>query len=356
MTSGDLLLYGCNGYTGELIAREAAARGLRPILAGRRRLPVAALAGELSLPHRVFPLDDAPALAAGLRGVAAVLHCAGPFSTTSRPMAEACLAARTHYVDITGELSVFRELLARDAAARAAGVTLLPGAGLDVVPSDCLAAQLARRLPGASRLDLALLALGGVSHGTALTMVEMLGQPGAVCRGGRLQDSPLGALSRDVDFGRGPVRCLSVPWGDVLTAHVSTGIPDITTYVAMPRAARLGMRLARLSGGLLVAAPVRRALAARVNRQPGGPTPAQREAGRCLLWAEARDERGGRAEARLTVPEGYAFTVHSALALAQRALEGALPPGFQTPSRACGADFVLGLPGVRAEPGGVAAG
>jgi short subunit dehydrogenase-like uncharacterized protein len=349
MTSGELLIYGANGYSGELIAREAAARALRPVLAGRRQQPVAALATDLSLPHRVFPLDDAAALAAGLRGVAVVLHCAGPFRATSAPMAQACLAARAHYLDITGELAVFRALLARDADARAAGVTLLPGAGLDVVPSDGLAAALARRLPGATRLELALLALGGVSHGTALTMIEMLGQPGAVCRGGRLQDSPLGALARDVDFGRGPVRCLSVPWGDVLTAHVSTGIPDITTYIALPRAARLGVRLARWSGGLLVAAPVRRLLAARVNRRPGGPSREQRNAGRCFLWGEVRGAEGARAEARMMVPEGYAFTVQSSLALAQRALRGELPPGFQTPSRACGADFVLGLPGVRAE-------
>jgi short subunit dehydrogenase-like uncharacterized protein len=51
VTSGNSLIYGANGFTGELIAREAVARGLRPILAGRRGEPVEALASELGLPH-----------------------------------------------------------------------------------------------------------------------------------------------------------------------------------------------------------------------------------------------------------------------------------------------------------------
>jgi hypothetical protein len=119
-------------------------------------------------------------------------------------MAEACLRQGAHYLDVTGEAVVFEALRARDAAARAAGVMLLPGAGFDVVPSDCLAAALAARLPDATRLDLAFLALGGVSRGTALTALEHLPVGRAWCaRGGRLVPPPRGARTRDVDFGRG---------------------------------------------------------------------------------------------------------------------------------------------------------
>src|SRR5262245_1082119 len=83
------LIYGSNGYTGALIAREAAARGQRPVLAGRSADAVEALARQLGLEARVFGLDDPAALSAGLDGMAAVLHCAGPFAHTARPMAEA---------------------------------------------------------------------------------------------------------------------------------------------------------------------------------------------------------------------------------------------------------------------------
>ena len=105
--TGGLLIYGANGYTGELIARAAAAQSLAPILAGRSAGSIKALAGELGCEFRVFSLDDATAVAAALAGSRVVLHCAGPFSATAGPMMSACLAARVHYTDITGEIEVF---------------------------------------------------------------------------------------------------------------------------------------------------------------------------------------------------------------------------------------------------------
>src|SRR3989304_5601203 len=143
------LLYGATGYTGRLIARMAVQRGLRPTLAGRNPGKVGVLAAELGLESRVAALEDPAAVDAMLSGVTLVLHCAGPFIPTFRPMVEACLRTGTHYLDITGEYPVFEALAARDAQARAAGIMVLPGAGFGVVPSDCLAAPLKRRLPPA---------------------------------------------------------------------------------------------------------------------------------------------------------------------------------------------------------------
>src|SRR5207248_2478065 len=101
----DLLIYGANGYTGSLIARTAVARGQQPVLAGRNAEALAALARELSLEHRTFSLDKPGAVEEGIEGVPVVLHCAGPFAKTFKPMADACLRRRTHYLDITGEVS-----------------------------------------------------------------------------------------------------------------------------------------------------------------------------------------------------------------------------------------------------------
>jgi short subunit dehydrogenase-like uncharacterized protein len=75
------LIYGANGYTGALIAREAARRGLKPILAGRSAAAIEPLARELGLEARVFGVEQPR-----LEGVELVLHCAGPFSRTSAPM------------------------------------------------------------------------------------------------------------------------------------------------------------------------------------------------------------------------------------------------------------------------------
>src|SRR4051794_18424495 len=139
---GTFLLYGAYGYTGELITRFAAERGLKPILAGRSKEKTAEIAERFGFEYRVFGLDETVMLDAVLEEVDVVLHCAGPFSLTSRPMVEACIRNRKHYTDITGEIAVFEACAARDKQARDAGVMLMPGVGFDVAPSDCLALHL----------------------------------------------------------------------------------------------------------------------------------------------------------------------------------------------------------------------
>ena len=341
------IVYGAYGYTGELVARRAVAAGLRPVLAGRRAEPLRALAAELGLEARAFGLDDPSALARELAGAGAVLHCAGPFAHTWRAMVEGCLAARCHYLDVTGEVDVFEGIAALSARAEAARVMLLPGVGFDVVPSDNLAAHVAGRLPGAARLRLAFTAVGGVSRGTALTMVERLGSKGLVRRGGALVAvRPFARAALDLGDGRRRA-AVQIPWGDLATAWRSTRIPDIEVFMTVTRAAARSLQIAALAGPLLRLAPLRRALAARVRAGAPGPSAEARARGRSLLWAEAGDGAGRRAAARLEAPEGYTLKATTAVAALQRALRGDVKPGFQTPSTAYGKDFVLDMEGVR---------
>jgi short subunit dehydrogenase-like uncharacterized protein len=342
-----LLIYGSTGYTGRLIVAEALARGLRPVLAGRSADAVCAQAEPLGLEWRVADLDHAGALDEALAGATVVLHCAGPFARTWRAMSDACLRVRAHYLDITGEIAVFEGLAARNSEARAAGIMLLPGVGFDVVPSDCLAAHLARRVPGAVRLSLAFLALGGASRGTLSTMVENLGAPGAVRRNGKIVAVLQAWRTRRIDFGDGTQRdATTIPWGDISTAFHSTGIPDIEVFMSMRPAIRRAMIASRWLGPVLRSGIVRRTLAARVRRGPAGPSDAARERGVSLLWGEAVAADGRRAEARLRGASGYTLTAQTAVHLAAKALGGNAPAGFQTPSRAYGADLILEIPGV----------
>ncbi len=339
------LLYGSYGYTGNLIAREAVRRGLKPILAGRDAEKLEPQALRLGLEGRVFSLDNSERVAEQLDGVTAVLHCAGPFSKTAQPMAEACLRTGVHYLDITGEIGVFEALAGWDARAREAGVMLLPGVGFDVVPSDCLAAHLKKRLPSAARLRLAFEGLGGVSRGTARTALESF-VGGAVRRDGDITTVPAAFKTRRVDFGEGPRQTVTIPWGDVATAYHSTGIPDIEVYMAAPERLVWALRASRYLGPLLYKGPVRRFLEARIDRGPAGPDEATREGGRTLLWGEVTDKAGGRAEARMKTPEGYKLTVLTSLLVLEKVLAREVRVGFQTPATAYGADFVLDIDGV----------
>lgn len=343
------LLYGANGFVGDAAARLAIQSGLRPILAGRDAARLASQADELGVECRVFRLDDSAAIDRALKEVPLVLHCAGPYLYTARPMVEACLRAGVHYLDLTGEIPVYEAIAARDAEARARGVMLLPGVGFDVVPTDCLAVHLKKRLPSATRLTLAFQSLGpaGLPPGTQRTAVELIPYGNRVRRNGRLERPRRAVKTRRVDFGRGPVEATRLTWGDVFTAYYSTGIPNIEVYAALPKA--MGRQLAALNylRPLFKLAVVRNLLKRGIR--PGS-TAAQRARTVTHVWGEVADDRGRSAMSRLHGPEaGVVWTTRAALAAVQKVLAGNAPAGFQTPALAYGADFVLDGEGVTRE-------
>jgi short subunit dehydrogenase-like uncharacterized protein len=351
VSDGALLIYGANGYTGRLIVKQAVARSLRPILSGRNVAEIEAIAREHGLESRAASLDDATSLDAALAGCAVVIHAAGPFSRTSKPMVDACIRNRAHYLDITGEISVFETLASgeRSAAAKAAGVMLLPGSGFDVVPSDCLAAHLSQRLPAATWLTLAFSGGTGLSRGTATTMVENIERGGAIRRAGRITKVPAAWRRREIDFGDRTRRVVTLPWGDVSTAFHSTGIPNIEVYTAAPESAVRGMIASRYIGWLLATEPAQRFLKERIKSGAAGPSESQRAAAVARLWGEAWDDDGNRVVSRLRTPDGYTLTALTAVAAAEKVLAGGAKPGFQTPSRAFGADFILEIEGTERE-------
>jgi short subunit dehydrogenase-like uncharacterized protein len=334
------LLYGANGYTGRLIAREAHRRGVRAVLAGRRREEIEPLAQELGFEARVFALEDTAALDAALRATGTVLLAAGPFSATSRPVLEACLRTGANYLDISGEVQVFEWVFEHRQAARARDCVVLPGVGFDVVPSDCLAARLKQALPEATHLELAL-AGGRLSRGTARTMVEGLGLGGAVRLNGEVRREPLLARVREARFRDRTRTVASIAWGDVSTAYYSTGIPNIVVYRAMQGGAVRWLPVARRLLPLAGARPAQRALMALVDRlvkSPEGSGPAQ-------LWGRVADAHGRSVEGTLTTPEAYHLTGMTASECAERVSQGALEPGIHTPSQAFGADFITEIEG-----------
>lgn len=340
----NFLIYGANGYTGELITRFAVERGLRPILAGRSEAKVAELAAKHQLEHRVFSLDETSKLDAMLHEVDAVLHCAGPFAITSKAMVEACLRTRTHYTDITGEIEVFEACAQMDARASEAGVMLMPGVGFDVVPSDCLARHLKDRLPTATHLTLAFRSVGRLSHGTKSTMLMNIGRGGAVRVGGKITPVPAGWKTLKIDLGEGEETTVTIPWGDIATAYHSTGIPNIEVYTAVPPSQVRLLKLSRHIGWLLAKKFVQKFL--QKNVASGGPSDKERARGRTLMWGEATDAEGNRVVSRQQCPEAYTLTALAALNIIEKILDCNFTAGYQTPAKAYGPNLILEINGV----------
>ena len=350
MQSNTFLLYGANGYTGELIARYAQQYNLKPILAGRRKEVIEPLANKLNLTFKIFDLNDTAALHTALKEVKVVIHAAGPFQYTAKQMVEACLQTGTHYLDINGDITVFEMIKRYDAAAKKAGIMLMPGAGFDVVPTDCIALQLKNMLPDAVSLQLAFASLGGgISHGTATTMASKLGEGGAVRKEGKIIRKPLGQKGMWVDFGRKKLFVMSIPWGDISTAHFTTGIPDIETYTGISPKTYHILKWQPLFNWLLRTNFIRSIIKKKINERPAGPSDEQREKATSLVWGKATNAKDETAIARLSGPEGYTLTTHSVLIVAQKILNGNFSAGYQTPASAYGENLVLEVPGVKRE-------
>lgn len=345
---GHCLIYGANGFTGELIAREAVRQGLRPILAGRNATAVTALAETLRCESRIFDLDSPSAVAHALADVDAVLHCAGPFVTTARPMVEACFRTGTHYADISGEIPVLEDLYSLDAEAVQAGVAVVPGSGFDVVPTDCLALTLKEALPDATHLRLAMAGKPTLSRGTWRSTLQTVPRCGAVRRRGGLVTVPHAWQAETITFDDVSLYAMTLPWGDVSAAWKSTGIPDIEVYAAMPRATVAIMRLVRG-----VVCPLLRirwlmnlllTLAARVIT---GPSEHIRNTETMRLRGDVWNDRGEHVTRFMRTPEAYTTTAATAVAMLRALADGRIPPGTWTPAQAMGSDFAVSIPGIR---------
>ncbi|MFA0810610.1 saccharopine dehydrogenase family protein [Microbulbifer epialgicus] len=346
MNNKNIMIYGANGYTGELIARKAVAQGYRPILAGRNPQKLQPLTDELNLAAMVIDLESTDTLERSLQDIYLVIHCAGPFSTTAGPMMRACINSKTHYQDITGEIAVFEAAHKLEAEARAAGVVLCPGTGFDVIPTDCLAAALHKKMPTATHLTLGFDSDSGLSPGTAKTSIESLGAGGAIRRNGKIEAIGHGELTREIDFGRGAKFAVSIPWGDVATAFYSTGIPNIEAYIPMsPQRAKKLKRLNSIRW-LLSTRWMQNWLKSKVEKSVHGPDKERRTGQKTWVWGEVRnDRRGERKVGRVLTANGYDVTVSGSLAVMEFLLSYTGEGGYFTPSALCGPGLVEKLPG-----------
>lgn len=341
--SSEWMLYGASGFTGRLIAAEAANRGMKPVLAGRSAERIERLGQDTGRPCRAFSLTSADEVAKQLDGVSAVLHCAGPFSETAKPMIDACIARGVHYLDITGEIDVIEWASQQDERACSAGVTLMPAVGMDVVPSDCLAAMLSESLPNAVRLELAFSGQFTLSPGTAKTIWQQVHSGGRVRQDGQIVRVPTAWKTMEIPFARKARWAMTIPWGDVASAYHTTGIPNIEVYTALPRTQIKQARRFRWLVAMAGFRPIQWMGRRWINRRVSGPDEKELRHGRTEFWGRVTDGDGNTAEAVLETPNGYTLTVQTSLAVFDELLTGRIEPGFFTPAKALGSDFICRL-------------
>lgn len=342
MTNSTIIIYGSYGYTGKIIALECKAKNLAVILAGRDKQALQKQSEETEYPYEVVDISDSIALKNLLRKGAIVIHCGGPFQFTAKAMADACLETKTHYTDITGEHQVFELLAGYDQRGKEAGITIMPGTGFDVVPSDCLALHLKNRLPMATHLQLAFtMSKGGLSRGTSRTMTEGLGNGSLIRKDGKLTPIHLGERVLEIDFGAFKTSTLNIPWGDISTAWRSTGIPNIEVYTGATASMIRNAKMSKYFNWLLRTRWVKNYMLKKVDQKPAGPSEEKRNSGRSFLWGKVWDASGKECISRLETLSGYTLTAKTAVLIAEKILGGNFKSGYQTPAMAYGADLIM---------------
>lgn len=340
------ILYGATGYTAQLIIKESLAKGLKPTLAARNSAKLQKLANKHQLDYLCFSLDSAEQVAEKIKSFDVCLNAAGPFSQTAKIMIEACLLSSCHYLDITGEIGVFELAKSYNEQAKQKKLMIMPGVGFDVVPSDCLANFLKEKMPNAQNLELAFTSIGGaLSHGTASTMLENLGEGSAARVNGKIVKVPVGHLSKKIDFGEVKHWTMTIPWGDVSTAYTSTKIPNIVVYTGVPKSTINLMKFQGLFNPILKTKFVKNILQKWVDKNLYGPSSKKNEHGKSLLWGEVTGSDGSKISALLKCKEGYLLTALCSVNICMKVLNKNFQEGYQTPASAYGYSLILEIEG-----------
>ena len=312
-----LIIYGATGYTGSLVARQAKAAGLDFVIAGRDATKLEVLSQDLDVPYAAFSVDTVAELAMALAEYDVVLNCAGPFAKTAEPIMRACIEVGAHYLDITAEFNVYTLAESLSVEARSGGSMLLPGAGWDVVPSDCLAVHTVAKVEKPQRLRIALQVAGSMSRGSAISAAEIMAV-GLLARvDGEIVAVP-DAKTAEFNFGNGYVECYPLSFGDLITAWHSTQVPNIEMFVHVTGAAFPEGDLSAL---------------------PDGPSEAEKTANRAMVVADVLGEDGSFASSMIDTVNGYTYTPLAAIEAARRVLAGEFRRGFTTPAMVFGSDF-----------------
>jgi len=316
---GKLLIYGATGYTGTLIAHEAARRGLEFEIAGRSEAKLATLAAELNVAYHVFPVDSIEGWKKSLKSKTALLNIAGPFSETADQAMKAAIQFQVHYIDITAEIDIYRLAETKDAQAKAAGIMLLSGAGL-FSTYDPLVVHTARRVEDPVSLRVAFKYSGGFTPGSVASASNIINAGILMRKNGVLESFPE-AKPAAFDFGNGPEDASPLPLGGVVISYKSTGIQNIEEYFLMAQAA--------------------------ISLDAEAKTDSQESEGISKIVAEVTGANGTVVRTIAEMPGGYMPTVLSAIEITSRVIHGDYKAGFQSPASAYGEELLDTLTSVK---------
>lgn len=177
--TGKVLILGGYGNFGKRIAAGLIRRDVTVIIAGRDAAKAEACARSMGAEWSAFDLNSG--LSEALRALrpAVVVHTAGPYQNADYRVAEACIAAGVHYVDLSDARDFVVGFDRLDATAKAAGVTAISGASTVPCLSSAVLEHFRDRFTSLDGLDFGICPGQGAERGLATTaaILSYVGKP-----------------------------------------------------------------------------------------------------------------------------------------------------------------------------------
>ncbi len=340
-----IVVFGASGFTGGLVCRALAAKGLPFAVAGRNREKLEAVAEETGAADVIIADASRPKTLAALfaGGTRVLASCAGPFLRHGWPVVEAAVEAGVHYLDTTGEQPFIKRVADwLDGTARERGSTVVSAMAMEYAVGDWTAGLAMGRCPMREIEEVVVaysLTGGAITRGTALSIFEMFGRPGWSWEGGRFRRRSAGFTGRTIPFPFGERYCPWMPFGEVVFLARRGNVGNAATFMRMPRLMGAVLPWTSLLGraGRPALRPAVRAL---VARRPAAPTPSQRRHSRFTIVAGAD---GSRVVASGTDP--YGLTAEIMALGCEHLLGNEAPRGVRSPAT-IGLDPVASLKAV----------
>lgn len=301
---------------------------------------VSKLAKQHNCSFKVFDLEDVDQVNQNLSQIHTVLNCAGPFRFTAKKLIDACLASQTNYIDITGEIDVIDYAWSKNEEAKKNGIVILPSAGFDVIPTDCLSKKLSEKMPDANQLELAILNNGKISRGTFLTTLEMMREVGKIRTSGKIIDSEIGEYFIKHQFNKLKINGVSIPWGDVCSAFYSTGIPNIKVYLHLPPVVIYLRKVLAKMLKVLSVNFVFKIIKKIISKNLTGPDKKTRDKSSAIIWGRVTNSNGENYEEAYEFIDGYSLTAIGAADCADALLNDMISSGTTSPSILFGSEFM----------------
>jgi Saccharopine dehydrogenase NADP binding domain len=233
-TSERVLIYGAAGHTGRFVVAELLRRGLTPVVAGRSAARLDEVTAYDDLDRRVVGVGEPGLLRRALDGVGAVVNCAGPFVDTALPLARAAVAGAAHYLDVTAEQGVVRELYRElDLPAREAGVAVVPAMAFYGGLADLLVTTALDGATDADEVDVAIgldrwwPTAGTRTTGARNTATRLVIREGALAP--LASPAPTGTWTYPQPLGEQAI--VQLPFSEVITLHRHLRVGELRSHL-----------------------------------------------------------------------------------------------------------------------------